>query len=573
MDSVSDVQPLTGDGFRFRSGDANFSRPAGQRSRFARRSYDDEAGGDDAGDDSNALKQALLGYADGEDEDEEAPEETRQTRPERGTAEARARVASPPTARLSRGAPENGGAGSDGEPDEDLSGFRPKVTTRAAPAPGGSSRHAFFAGCEWADLGVGEELCAALGAIGAARPSHVQASAWKALSAVGGANPHVAITDAAGSGKTLAYLVPLLAQLRAAEAAGAPRAGGCAPRVVVLAPTAELCAQILATCRALSASGVRLRSCAMTGGHAARTQVEALKQGVDVLVATPGRLATLVDGAAVRLTDCRALVLDEADVLAGPNSEFTDALSPILAGLGPGCRRLLVTATLPEETQAHLRAQLLGGAAPQRASGPGLHKPSAGLEECLVDCSPAPRSGGGGEDSSAGAYPPGMLSERAVFRRKAEALLRVLCSSDAATAGVPCLVFCNTLEKCRDVENYLRRRDRAGARFALHAMHAAISPPMRQAALEALKAPPAGAGAPTPVVVATDRASRGLDCAAVGHVVLFDFPRDPSEYVRRVGRTARGAGGTGRVTALVLGPQVGLARQIMERNAEGQALL
>jgi ATP-dependent RNA helicase DDX18/HAS1 len=564
VESVSDVQPLTGDGFRFRSGDANFSRPAGLRSRFARRSYEEE---EEEGGEVDTLKQALLGYADEEEEeDEDAPEETR---PERGTAEARARVGAPPTARLRGSATVTEVTGRASEPDEDLSSFRPRVTTRAAPAPGGAAL-SFFAGCEWADLGVGAELCAALAAIGAARPSHVQASAWKALSAVGGASPHVAITDAAGSGKTLAYLVPLLAQLRAAEAAGAPRAGGSAPRVVVLAPTAELCAQILATCRALSASGVRLRSCAMTGGHAARTQVEALKQGVDVLVATPGRLATLVEGKALRLSDCRALVLDEADVLAGPNSEFTDALSPILGGLGNGCRRLLVTATLPEETQAHLRAQLLGGAAPQRATGPGLHKPSAGLEECLVDCSPAPRSGGSEDNSSS---PPGMLSERAVFRRKAEALVRVLCSSDAATARVPCLVFCNTLEKCRDVENYLRRRDRTGARFALHALHAAISPPLRQAALEALRAPPAGAGAPTPVVVATDRASRGLDCAAVGHVVLFDFPRDPSEYVRRVGRTARGAGGTGRVTALVLGPQVGLARQIMERNAEGQALL
>ena len=566
VESVSDVQPLTGDGFRFRSGDANFSRPAGLRSRFARRSYEEED--EEEGGEVDTLKQALLGYAN-EDEDEDAPEETRQTRPERGTAEARARVGAPPTARLRGSALATEVTGSASEPDEDLSGFRPRVTTRAAPAPGGAAL-AFFADCEWADLGVGAELCAALAAIGAARPSHVQASAWKAVSAVGGASPHVAITDAAGSGKTLAYLVPLLAQLRAAETAGAPRAGSSAPRVVVLAPTAELCAQILATCRALSASGVRLRSCAMTGGHAARTQVEALKQGVDVLVATPGRLATLVEGGALRLSDCRALVLDEADVLAGPNSEFTDALGPILAGLGNGCRRLLVTATLPEETQAHLRAQLLGGAAPQRASGPGLHKPSAGLEECLVDCSPAPSSGGG-EDSTASS--PGVLSERAVFRRKAEALLRVLCSSDAATARAPCLVFCNTLEKCRDVENYLRRRDRTGARFALHALHAAISPPLRQAALEALRAPPKGAGGPTPVVVATDRASRGLDCAAVGHVVLFDFPRDPSEYVRRVGRTARGAGGTGRVTALVLGPQVGLARQIMERNAEGQALL
>ena len=74
------------------------------------------------------------------------------------------------------------------------------------------------------------------------------------------------------------------------------------------------------------------------------------------------------------------------------------------------------------------------------------------------------------------------------------------------------------------------------------------------------------------MVVATDRASRGLDCAGVRHVVLFDFPRDAAEYVRRVGRTARGAGGTGRATLLVLGRQLPLAREIMARNARGDPL-
>lgn len=488
----------------------------------------------------------------------------RQERSERGTPEARARVMAPPVPREARKTAAFSSTADGDEADEDLSSFRPRVVTRAASAPDGAPL-AFFAGCEWSDLGVGAELCTALPSIGAPRPSHVQCAAWKALSAMGASSPHVAITDAAGSGKTLAYLVPLVAQLRAAEAAGSPRAIGGCPRVCILAPTSELCSQILSTCRQLSAAGIRLRSCAMTGGHAARTQVEAVSEGVDILVATPGRLATLVQGGAVRMSDCRALVLDEADVLAGPNSEFKDALLPILAGLPRGCRRLLVTATLPEETQAHLWTELLGGHSPQRATGPNLHKPSAGLEERLVDCSAY-----GSGDVSASTGSPKVLSERAVFRRKAEALLRVLGSRE--NAGMPSLVFCNTLERCRDVENYIKRSDRGGSRLQVHAMHAAISPPMRLAALQALRVS-VPEGKPTPVVVATDRASRGLDCAAVGHVVLFDFPRDPSEYVRRVGRTARGAGGTGRVTALVMGPQVNLARQIMERNADGASLI
>lgn len=69
-----------------------------------------------------------------------------------------------------------------------------------------------------------------------------------------------------------------------------------------------------------------------------------------------------------------------------------------------------------------------------------------------------------------------------------------------------------------------------------------------------------------------DRASRGMDFAGVDHVILFDFPRDPSEYVRRVGRTARGAGGKGRAFIFVVGKQVSLARKIMERNRKGHPL-
>ena len=74
------------------------------------------------------------------------------------------------------------------------------------------------------------------------------------------------------------------------------------------------------------------------------------------------------------------------------------------------------------------------------------------------------------------------------------------------------------------------------------------------------------------VLVCTDQASRGVDTAHVQHVILFDFPRDPSEYVRRAGRTARGAGGSGTVSLLVLGRQVRLAKQILERNDKGLPL-
>ena len=74
------------------------------------------------------------------------------------------------------------------------------------------------------------------------------------------------------------------------------------------------------------------------------------------------------------------------------------------------------------------------------------------------------------------------------------------------------------------------------------------------------------------ILVATDRASRGIDTSKIEHVIMFDFPRDPSEYMRRAGRTARGAIGKGTVSMLVLGRQVKLARQILDRNENGQPM-
>jgi len=546
--SVSDLVEESVD-FRFRQGDPKFSQPAGARGRWARRSGEEEEG-----------------EGEGEEGGAAAAAPRTAERAERGSAEARALLSSLPEpqrefnarrraeqARAGGGAAAGEGEGGEVE-EEDLSDFRPRVLTRAAAdASGGGA--GFFDGASWAELGVGAELCAVLPALGAPRPSHIQAALWRFLAqpAAAARSPHCWVTDAAGSGKTLAYLLPLLAQLRAAEARGAPRAAPGCPHVLVLAPTSELAQQVHGVVRQLSQGGVRLRSALATGGHAQRTQVQALAQGCEVLVGTPGRLAALAEAGALQLTDLRALVLDEADVLAGPHGDFGQEVEPLAGGAPPGCRRLLVTATLPPDCRQHLQERLLRGARAEQVQGPGLHRPAQGCEEQLVDCS------GGAE-----------ASPQAAFRRKAEALLRVLASRGAG--GTPTLVFCNTMESCREVENALKRRDRRERRFSVLPLHAAVAPDQRALALQALRSPPPP-GAPAPVVVATDRASRGLDCAGVGHVVLFDFPRDASEYVRRVGRTARGAGGRGRVTVLVLGRQVPLARELMARNARGEALI
>jgi len=502
-------------------------------------------------------------------EDEEEGEFDRQAeeprRLERGSAESRAALPSlplTPEQLFARRAAARGAVSSAAEEDEELSSFTPRVLSRE---PGTASGEAFFSPLSWSSLGVSPELEAALRGCGAARPSHIQASAWQLLSQPPhpSRSPHALITDAAGSGKTLAYLAPIAQALTAAEAAGGARAGPSAPHALVLAPTAELASQVHGVSRQLSAHGVRWRCSCATGGRSEKVQSASLAAGCELLVATPGRAARLCGEGALSLRQLRFLVLDEADVLLGDTGGFREELLPLLRA-APGCRLLLATATLPGETREALSQQLNGGRPWACALGPGLHRPQGGLSERLVDCS----GGAAGRDSAAPVF-----SQHAGFRRKMEALVRLLAvPSPPGVAATATLVFCNTLESCRDVENALKRRDKKAQRFEVLPLHAAVSPAQRLASLQALLSPRA-AGAPPAVVVSTDRASRGLDCSAVCHVVLFDFPRDPSEYVRRAGRTARGAGGEGRLTSLVLGRQVQLAQSILQRNANGQPLL
>ncbi|CAI5491365.1 unnamed protein product [Closterium sp. Naga37s-1] len=404
------------------------------------------------------------------------------------------------------------------------------------------------------------------------------------------------MADQTGTGKTLAYLLPLLQRLKAhelerargseggsgegegGEGVGGGRVGGARmgaapkrPAAIVLVPTTELANQVVRVARQLSAGGMRVRSVAVTGGHRWRTQVEALAGGVDVVVGTPGRVLQHLDAGSMLLDDVTCVVVDEADIMFD-DDDFSAALKPIRMGCSRACQVVHVTATLPADVHEQLLAEY-----PTAVSliGPSLHLTSSGLHEVLVDCSQAE-----GEQRS----------EEGGFARKRAALLQIVGASrgrrrgdaegeegegsvgavregeESSVGSKKTIVFCNKIETCRWVENVLVRADRQQRRYRVLVCHAGIAPDARRQALEQLLAP----NPPLPLIlVCTDRASRGIDSIDVDRVVLFDFPRDPSEYVRRVGRTARGAGGTGTVYVFVQGGQVGLARRIMTRSDRG----
>ncbi|RAL49168.1 hypothetical protein DM860_017198 [Cuscuta australis] len=401
----------------------------------------------------------------------------------------------------------------------------------------------FFSKRSFRDLGCSDFLIKSLRKQMFESPSHIQAMSFEHVLE----GKSCIISDQSGSGKTLAFLLPLIQRLREQELQGLHKPSSQNPKVIVLTPTAELASQVLNVCRCFSKSGVPFRSVVVTGGFRQRTQLENLRHELDVLIATPGRFMFLVKEGHLHLTNLHCAVLDEVDILF-KDEEFETALECLVNSSSVTTQFLFVTATLPVDIYNKLIENFPDC---ELITGPGMHRTSTGLEEILVDCS------GGDEQEK---------SPETAFLNKKNALLQL-----AEESPVPkTIVFCNKIESCRQVENALKRFDRKESSVRVLPFHAALDQETRIACMKEFCSPqPKNTSL---FLVCTDRASRGIDFTGVDHVVLFDFPRDPSEYVRRVGRTARGAAGKGKAFIFVVGKQVSLAHRIIERNKKGHPL-
>lgn len=398
----------------------------------------------------------------------------------------------------------------------------------------------FFSRKSFRDLGCSDYMIECLRRQLFQRPSHIQAMAFAPV--VEGKTSIIA--DQSGSGKTLAYLAPVIQRLREEELQGLSKPLSQSPRVVVLLPTAELASQVLGICRSMSKFGVPVRSMVVTGGHRQKTQLENLQQDVDILIATPGRFMYLIKEGFLQLSNLRCAVLDEVDILFN-DEDFEAALESLINSSPVTTQYLFVTATLPLGIYNKLVESFPDC---KVVMAPGMHRVSPGLEEVLVDCS--------GDDGSE-------RSPEMAFSNKKSALLQLVEGSPVAKS----IIFCNKIETCRKVENVLTRFDRSGTRVQVLPFHSALAQESRLANMKQFTN--SHSKEVSQFLVCTDRASRGIDFSGVDHVILFDFPRDPSEYVRRVGRTARGAGGIGKAFIFVVGKQVSLARKITERNRKG----
>ena len=377
---------------------------------------------------------------------------------------------------------------------------------------------------------------------GITRPSRIQSLAWPRILS----GKHTIVADQTGSGKTLAYLLPLLQR---ALSVPSQKVNG-APKVLILAPTAELADQIQAVCTKISEK-VPFKTMVVTANGkyttSIRDQIRMIQRTpVDVMISTPGRVSTILRtrNSGLNLEDLQTIVLDEVDILLidetfGPQLRTVGAAAPL-----DKTQFVFVTATLPDTIVKKVEKEFIGV---QQVRGPGLHRVAPTVKQRLVDCSvPAEYN----RDPSH------------CFDIKQKALLKALRQNRCRRT----LIFCNTVESCRDVENLLTRKDRRGQLYEVGAYHNAMTPEARNANLATFaKGRRDNHNDEVDyVLICTDRAARGVDFeqAPVDHVVIFDFPKDPAEYVRRVGRTAR-AGRTGTTSVFAYGWQLPIARQVM----------
>jgi ATP-dependent RNA helicase RhlE len=335
----------------------------------------------------------------------------------------------------------------------------------------------------FAELKLSAPLLQALAAEGYATPTPIQAQAIPAL-LEGRDLLGIAQT---GTGKTAAFALPLLHHLTSTDRRASPR---CV-RALVLTPTRELCVQILDSFRSYGRH-LRLSRAAIYGGVSQGPQVHALARGVDVLVATPGRLLDLMNQGQVRFDTLEAFVLDEADRML--DMGFIVPVKRIVAKLPKERQTLLFSATMP---------QAVAGLAD------GLLKDPARVEVTPV------------------ATTAERISQRVHFVEKANkrALLERLLSDQAIARA---LVFTRTKHGANKVADQLGR---AGVRT--DAIHGNKSQNARQRALNDFR------NGKVRVLVATDIAARGIDVDGITHVINFDLPNEPESYVHRIGRTAR----------------------------------
>jgi ATP-dependent RNA helicase RhlE len=316
-----------------------------------------------------------------------------------------------------------------------------------------------------------------------------------------------------GTGKTAAFLLPLIQKLYTTPGAGV--------RALILAPTRELASQIAASLETLNPKK-RVLSTTLVGGASMVRQLEGLRRAAPVVIATPGRLLDHLARGSVDLSRVETLVLDEADRML--DMGFRPAIRQVLSRLPAQRQTLLFSATMSPAIEELARAT--------------LSRPE------LIEVSPRGQAAPTVEQTL---YPVAMESKTALLLHllEGERYPRVL-------------IFTRTRRGAERLSHILAAR-----KHEVDRIHADRTQPQREAALRGFK------NGRHRVLVATDIAARGIDVEAVSHVINYDVPDAPEDYVHRIGRTGR-AGNHGRAITLVT-PLEELSIRAIESHT-GQAI-
>jgi len=349
------------------------------------------------------------------------------------------------------------------------------------------------------DLGLSEARLAAVEALGWTEPTPIQ---WKAIPAALEKKDIVGVAQT-GTGKTGAFMIPTLEGIEI----------GAGLQVLVLCPTRELAQQVADDTEAL-AKGTALRVASIVGGVSYGPQEKALKTGVEIIVATPGRFIDHMGKKRVDLSGLEVLILDEADRML--DMGFRPQIEDVRRGIKGKPQVMLFSATMPNGVHA-LALQLTKDPVWLEAAPSGTT--AEGISEIVYSVKP---------------------------EKKPDLLLKLLEESDWNQV----LVFCRTKAGADTLKSRLAQ---AGIRTDV--MHSDRLMRHRTKALERF------AEGKTRVLVATDIAQRGLDVEGITHVVNYDVPLDPEDYVHRIGRTGR-AGATGTAVTFLTAGDLGAFKSL-----------
>jgi superfamily II DNA/RNA helicase len=343
----------------------------------------------------------------------------------------------------------------------------------------------------FADLGLSDELLRAVTDSGYNEPTPIQRAA---IPSVLMGKDLIGIAQT-GTGKTAGFVLPMIDILHHG------RSRARMPRSLILEPTRELAMQVAENFEKYGKYHP-LSMALLMGGVQMGDQVKALEKGVDVLIATPGRLMDLFSRGKILLTDCNLLVIDEADRML--DMGFIPDIEEICSKLPKSRQTLLFSATMPPPIQK-LAAKFLND--PKRVEVARPATANVNIEQRLVEVS---------------------------ADKKKDALKELLRGEDVRNA----IIFCNRKTTVRELTSSLKR-----SYFHAGQIHGDMDQAQRIAEFDRFKRDEIN------ILVASDVAARGLDVKGVSHVFNFDVPWQPDDYVHRIGRTGR-AGATGVAVTL-----------------------